>query len=135
MPVPDWRNAGAETVRFAAPDRLTVTADTGGPAPGTVIVLFHMAGANRGEYREIGGRKHARGVRAQGRRAARRDGSGHLDRGGEFGKRLRPIWPRVCQIGDLAVRGSPGSIAMLRRSALLTCRWISPISAVSVAAA
>jgi len=43
----------AETVSFSASDGVTVTADVSRGSTNTVIVLFHMAGASRGEYREI----------------------------------------------------------------------------------
>jgi len=43
----------AETVTFPASDGLTVTAEVSRGATNTVIVLFHMAGASRGEYRKI----------------------------------------------------------------------------------
>ena len=55
--------AAAETVRFKAADNVTVTADTGGSGNGPVIVLFHMAGASRGEYRDIAPKFHALGYR------------------------------------------------------------------------
>ncbi|MEM7056876.1 MAG: alpha/beta hydrolase [Pseudomonadota bacterium] len=47
--------AGAETVTFSAEDGVTVTADLSRPDGDAkaVIVLFHMAGASRGEYRDI----------------------------------------------------------------------------------
>jgi len=43
----------AETVSFQASDGVTVTADVSRGASNTVIVLFHMAGASRGEYQRI----------------------------------------------------------------------------------
>ncbi len=43
----------AETVTFPASDGLTITADVSRGSSDTVIVLFHMAGASRGEYQEI----------------------------------------------------------------------------------
>lgn len=47
--------AQAGTVTFEADDGVIVTADATRPEtfPKTVIVLFHMAGASRGEYRDI----------------------------------------------------------------------------------
>lgn len=47
--------ARAGTVTFEAEDGVIVTADASRPQtfPKTVIVLFHMAGASRGEYRDI----------------------------------------------------------------------------------
>ena len=41
----------AETVSFQASDGVTVTADVSRGTTNTVIVLFHMAGASRGEYK------------------------------------------------------------------------------------
>lgn len=48
-------SAYAGTVTFEAADGVVVTADASRPEtlPKTVIVLFHMAGASRGEYRDI----------------------------------------------------------------------------------
>ena len=46
-------SARAETVTFPASDGLIVTADLSRGATNTVIVLFHMAGASRGEYKQI----------------------------------------------------------------------------------
>lgn len=43
----------AETVSFQASDGVTVTADVSRGSTNTVIVLFHMAGASRGEYKQI----------------------------------------------------------------------------------
>ena len=43
----------AETVSFQASDGVTVTADVSRGTTNTVIVLFHMAGASRGEYSQI----------------------------------------------------------------------------------
>lgn len=54
--------AHAETVTFPAADGVEITADTGGSGS-TVIALFHMAGASRGEYAEIAPRLHALGYR------------------------------------------------------------------------
>ena len=47
--------ASSETVRFKAADGVTVTADFETPANGyeAVLILYHMAGASRGEYTEI----------------------------------------------------------------------------------
>jgi dienelactone hydrolase len=47
--------AAAETVTFTADDGVEVTADVYLPdnVSSSVLVLFHMAGASRGEYREI----------------------------------------------------------------------------------
>ena len=53
----------AETVRFPASDGLQVTAETGGSGAGPVIVLFHMAGASRGEYAQIAPELHRLGYR------------------------------------------------------------------------
>jgi dienelactone hydrolase len=53
----------AKTVQFKAADGVLITAETGGTARGPVIVLFHMAGASRGEYRDIAPRLHALGYR------------------------------------------------------------------------
>ena len=55
--------AQAETVRFQASDGVVVTADFNTPDANaeTVIVLYHMAGASRGEYRNIAGRLNALG--------------------------------------------------------------------------
>lgn len=51
-----------ETVTFDAEDGLTVTADLyAGEARTPALVLFHMAGASRGEYREIAPRLQALG--------------------------------------------------------------------------
>jgi dienelactone hydrolase len=55
--------AFAETVQFKAADRVLITADTGGKGRGPVIVLYHMAGASRGEYRDIAPRLQALGYR------------------------------------------------------------------------
>ncbi|MEP5758330.1 MAG: alpha/beta hydrolase [Litoreibacter sp.] len=56
--------AMAETVEFQATDGVVVTAETGGASStGTVIVLFHMAGASRGEYSGIAPRLHKLGYR------------------------------------------------------------------------
>ena len=43
----------AETVSFQAEDGVTVAADVSRGTTNTVIVLFHMAGASRGEYQKI----------------------------------------------------------------------------------
>lgn len=55
--------AVAETVRFTASDGVEVTADFNKPAGAysTVLVLFHMAGASRGEYRDIATRLNQMG--------------------------------------------------------------------------
>jgi dienelactone hydrolase len=53
----------AETVQFKATDGVLITAETGGKARGPVIILFHMAGASRGEYRDIAPRLHTLGYR------------------------------------------------------------------------
>lgn len=47
--------ANAETLQFSAKDGTTITADFQKPAEPTeaIVVLFHMAGASRGEYVEI----------------------------------------------------------------------------------
>lgn len=45
--------ASAETVQFTASDGVIITAETGGKNKAPNIVLFHMAGASRGEYRDI----------------------------------------------------------------------------------
>ena len=52
----------AETVQFKAADGVVVTADFQKPdqAYGTVLVLYHMAGASRGEYTDIA--KRLRGL-------------------------------------------------------------------------
>lgn len=55
--------ASAKTVQFKAADGVLITAETGGKARGPVIVLFHMAGASRGEYRDIAPRLQALGYR------------------------------------------------------------------------
>lgn len=55
--------AQAEEVTFAAADGLVVTADLEGPADGPLILLFHMAGSSRGEYRGIAPRLNALGYR------------------------------------------------------------------------
>ncbi len=55
--------APAETVQFKAADGILITAETGGKARGPVIILFHMAGASRGEYRDIALRLQALGYR------------------------------------------------------------------------
>ncbi|MEM8790864.1 MAG: dienelactone hydrolase family protein [Pseudomonadota bacterium] len=55
--------ARAETVGFAAEDGLEITAEIGGPSSGPVLVLFHMARASRGEYRDIAPRLHEMGYR------------------------------------------------------------------------
>ena len=55
--------AQAETVQFKAADGVVITAQAGGTGAGTVIVLFHMAGASRGEYNEIAPRLHQLGYR------------------------------------------------------------------------
>jgi len=61
-PVP----AGVETIRFAAGDGVTVTADLYAPHPASapMIVLFHQAGYSRGEYREIAPKLTALGFNA-----------------------------------------------------------------------
>ena len=43
----------AETVSFQASDGVVITADVSRGSTNTVIVLFHMAGASRGEYQQI----------------------------------------------------------------------------------
>lgn len=55
--------AQAETVRFKASDGVVVTADFNMPGANakTVIVLYHMAGASRGEYSTIAERLNALG--------------------------------------------------------------------------
>lgn len=55
--------AQAETVQFQAADGVTITADFKTPETDhtTVIVLFHMAGASRGEYRTISDRLNTLG--------------------------------------------------------------------------
>ncbi len=53
----------AETVQFQAGDGVLITADRGGKGKGPVIVLYHMAGASRGEYRDIAPRLQALGYR------------------------------------------------------------------------
>jgi dienelactone hydrolase len=53
----------AETVQFKAADGVLITADMGGKGKGPVIVLYHMAGASRGEYRAIAPRLQAMGYR------------------------------------------------------------------------
>ncbi len=58
-----WGAAFAETVTFKAKDGVLVTADKGGAGKGPVIVLYHMAGASRGEYRDIAPRLHKLGYR------------------------------------------------------------------------
>ena len=47
--------ANAETVRFKASDGVEVTADFNTPKSraSTVLVLYHMAGASRGEYTDL----------------------------------------------------------------------------------
>lgn len=55
--------ARAEEVTFEAADGLSVTADLAGPADGPLLLLFHMAGSSRGEYRAIAPRLHALGYR------------------------------------------------------------------------
>ncbi len=55
--------AFAETVTFKTKDGVLITADTGGSGVGSVIVLYHMAGASRGEYRDIAPRLHKLGYR------------------------------------------------------------------------
>ncbi len=55
--------ANAETVQFKAADGVLITADVGGKARGPVIVLYHMAGSSRGEYRDIAPRLQAMGYR------------------------------------------------------------------------
>lgn len=56
----------AATVQFKAADGVLITAETGGKGTGPVIVLFHMAGASRGEYRDIAPRLQALGYRTLG---------------------------------------------------------------------
>ena len=46
-------SASAEEVTFKSEDGVTITGDVSKGATDTVIVLFHMAGASRGEYRDI----------------------------------------------------------------------------------
>lgn len=53
----------AETITFKAKDGVLITADTGGAGTGPIIVLYHMAGASRGEYRDIAPRLHKLGYR------------------------------------------------------------------------
>lgn len=55
--------AQAEIVRFQAPDGVVITADFNTPNADaeTVIVLYHMAGASRGEYLSIADRLNALG--------------------------------------------------------------------------
>ena len=55
--------AQAETVQFQASDGVTVTADFNAPKAdyAAVIVLFHMAGASRGEYQKIAERLNGLG--------------------------------------------------------------------------
>ena len=55
--------AAAETVTFTADDGVEVTADVYLPdnVSSSVLVLFHMAGASRGEYREIAPRMAKQG--------------------------------------------------------------------------
>jgi len=55
------RAASAETVQFKAADGVLITADRGGKGKGPVIVLYHMAGASRGEYRDIAPRLQSMG--------------------------------------------------------------------------
>lgn len=56
-------SALGEIVRFPAADGLEITAETGGEGSGAVVVLFHMAGASRGEYRDIAPSLHDLGYR------------------------------------------------------------------------
>jgi hypothetical protein len=51
----------AETVTFPASDGVTVTADLANPGGKPLLVLFHMAGSSRGEYRDIAPRLNALG--------------------------------------------------------------------------
>ena len=53
--------AQAKIVQFSASDGVTVTADFNTPnaAATTVIVLYHMAGASRGEYLKTAERLNA----------------------------------------------------------------------------
>lgn len=55
--------AVAETVRFKAQDGVEVTAEFKTPQAGynAIIVLYHMAGASRGEYRDIAQRLNRQG--------------------------------------------------------------------------
>ncbi|MEP3346083.1 MAG: dienelactone hydrolase family protein [Litoreibacter sp.] len=55
--------AGAKTVQFEASDGVTVTADFKEPDGSykSVVVLFHMAGASRGEYTNISKRLNTLG--------------------------------------------------------------------------
>lgn len=54
--------ARAETIRFAADDGTTITADLTRTTPeAPFLVLFHMAGASRGEYAQIAPRLVAMG--------------------------------------------------------------------------
>lgn len=53
----------AETVELKAADGVLLTADLGGKGSGPVLVLFHMAGASRGEYNNIAPRLHRLGYR------------------------------------------------------------------------
>lgn len=53
--------AAAETVTFPASDGVTVSADLTNPGGKPLLILFHMAGASRGEYLDIAPRLNALG--------------------------------------------------------------------------
>jgi dienelactone hydrolase len=78
--------AFSETVTFKAKDGVLVTADTGGAGTGAVVVLYHMAGASRGEYRDIAPRLHKLGYRTLA--VDQRSGSGFNGVRNETAKRV-----------------------------------------------